>query len=136
MRSARGAFAGVVLVSAHGGNADAWPRCAPGARLEGDAVWCGRPRSPGGDAHAGRTETSLLLAIDPSVVRLDLAEPGCTEPIAATCCRACAASGCARYRPTACWAIPRAPAAEEGRAILAALVDDLAAADVPVARAR
>ena len=39
------------------------------------------PRSPGGDAHAGRTETSLMLAIAPDAVRLELAEPGCTEPL-------------------------------------------------------
>ena len=38
--------------------------------------------SPGGDAHAGRTETSLVLAIAPELVRLDRAEPGCPTPLA------------------------------------------------------
>lgn len=37
----------------------------------------------GGDAHAGRTETSLLLHLAPEAVRLDLAEKGATEPLPA-----------------------------------------------------
>jgi mycofactocin system creatininase family protein len=81
VRSARGAFAGVILVSAHGGNADALAQAAERAEREGDDVvlWAATVR--GGDAHAGRTETSLMLAIDPGAVRLDRAEPGCTEPL-------------------------------------------------------
>ena len=84
VRSARGSFAGVVFVNAHGGQRGgarrlARERCA----AEGDDVLVWRAVTPaGGDAHAGRTETSLLLAIDPGAVRLDLAEPGRTEPIA------------------------------------------------------
>jgi creatinine amidohydrolase/Fe(II)-dependent formamide hydrolase-like protein len=35
----------------------------------------------GGDAHAGRAETSLLLALDPSAVRTDLARAGNTAPL-------------------------------------------------------
>ena len=34
------------------------------------------------DAHAGRTETSLLLALAPSIVHLDHAEAGATAPLA------------------------------------------------------
>ena len=41
------------------------------------AVW---PRLPG-DAHAGRTETSLLLAIAPEAVDMDRAVVGTTTPI-------------------------------------------------------
>ena len=76
VRSARGAFAGVVFVCAHGGNADglraARARAAPprATRL----VW--RRRVAGGDAHAGRTETSLMLAIGPAAVRLERPRPG------------------------------------------------------------
>ena len=36
---------------------------------------------PGGDAHAGRFETSVMLALAPDAVALDAAEPGDTRPI-------------------------------------------------------
>ena len=36
---------------------------------------------PGGDAHAGRTETSILLELDPTVVRTDAAQIGNTAPL-------------------------------------------------------
>jgi creatinine amidohydrolase len=81
VRSARSAFAGVVLISAHGGNQEGLTLAGERLLADGDAVliWTATPR--GGDAHAGRTETSLMLAIDPGAVRLDLAEAGCTEPL-------------------------------------------------------
>ena len=44
---------------------------------------CGmRGWAGGGDAHAGRTETSLMLALAPSEVLLDRAAAGDTRPIA------------------------------------------------------
>ena len=82
VRSARPSFAGVVLVNAHGGNEEALAAVRRRCTGEGDDVLVWRATTPGGDAHAGRTETSLLLAIDPEAVRLELAEPGRTEPIA------------------------------------------------------
>ena len=83
VRSARRSFAGVVLVNAHGGNEEALAAVAArAARPRATRCSSGAPTTPGGDAHAGRTETSLMLAIDPAAVRLELAEPGCTEPIA------------------------------------------------------
>ncbi len=83
VRSARSSFAGVVLVSAHGGNEDALVAVSRRCTAEGDDVLVWRATTAGGDAHAGRTETSLMLAIDPGTVRLEWAEPGCTEPLAA-----------------------------------------------------
>jgi mycofactocin precursor peptide peptidase len=75
------AFAGVVFVSGHGGNAG--PLAAAVARLgaEGRNVLGWAPKIPGGDAHAGRTETSLLLALAPTSVRLAAAEPGDARPL-------------------------------------------------------
>ena len=58
---------------------------APSPRPKVTTCSCGGRRTQGGDAHAGRTETSLMLAIDPSAVRLELAEPGCTEPLPSSC---------------------------------------------------
>jgi len=74
-RSAAHDYAHVALVSTHGGNAE--PVAAAVARLtgEGKSVSCWSPRWPG-DLHAGRTETSVMLAIAPERVHLDRAEAG------------------------------------------------------------
>ena len=65
--------AGLVLVNGHGGNAT--PSTPPSRTLaaEGRAVLAWWPAVAGGDAHAGRTETSLMLALDPPAVRLERA---------------------------------------------------------------
>jgi len=78
-RSADG-FAGVVLVNGHGGNAVAVGRAVATLTTEGRRVLPWWPSIAGGDAHAGRTETSILLALDPAVVYLDRAAPGNTAP--------------------------------------------------------
>ena len=56
-------FAGVVLVSWHGGNAEAVAEAVARSRADGRDVSRWEPRLPGGgDVHAGRIETSLMLA--------------------------------------------------------------------------
>ncbi len=71
----------VVLVNAHGGNLDAVTGAVKQLLDEGHEVaWV--PCSVAGDAHAGHTETSLLLHLAPWLVRPDRAEPGNTRPIA------------------------------------------------------
>lgn len=77
------AFAGVVLVSGHGGNAAPLAAAVATLRAEGRDVMAWTPRVPDGDAHAGRTETSLLLALAPESVRVEAAEPGDVRPLAA-----------------------------------------------------
>ena len=81
VRSVRRWSAGVVLLSAHGGNAEALRTVAGTAAVEGDRVLVWPVVVPGGDAHAGRTETSLLLALDASAVRRAAAAPGATAPV-------------------------------------------------------
>ena len=74
--------AGIVFVNGHGGNHA--PVNSAVATLESEgrhalAWWPRWPRRGDGgpaDLHAGRIETSLLLAIDPGLVRLELAAPG------------------------------------------------------------
>jgi creatinine amidohydrolase len=83
VRSARTSFAGVVVISAHGGNDEGLSLAEERCRAEGDAVLVWTAVARGGDAHAGRTETSLMLAIDEGSVRTHLAERGCTEPLEA-----------------------------------------------------
>ncbi|MFI6431175.1 mycofactocin biosynthesis peptidyl-dipeptidase MftE [Rhodococcus oryzae] len=73
----------VLLVNGHGGNAPTLAKAVALLRYEGrDVAWL--PCAvPGADAHAGRTETSLLLHLSPGDVRMDRAQPGITEPIGA-----------------------------------------------------
>jgi len=79
-RSATCTWDRIVFVCTHGGNRDAVARASRRLRGEGcDArVWA--PRW-GGDAHAGRTETSLMLAIDPERVDVGASATGITEPL-------------------------------------------------------
>jgi mycofactocin precursor peptide peptidase len=82
------AFAGVVFVSAHGGNLEALSRAVARLGSEGRrARWWspGRGELPSGltgDAHAGHTETSVMLALDGAAVRTAAAEPGNPTPLA------------------------------------------------------
>jgi mycofactocin system creatininase family protein len=127
VRSARRSFAGVVFVNAHGGNEEALVSVQRRCAGEGDDVLVWRAMTPGGDAHAGRTETSLLLAIDPGAVRLHLAEPGRTEPIATLLPRL-RAEGVRPVSSSGVLGDPTGANAEEGQALLDALVCDLTAA--------
>jgi creatinine amidohydrolase len=74
-RSAATGFDGTVVVSSHGGNAAPLSRAMSQLAEEGHPVWSWSPSWPG-DLHAGRTETSLMLAIAPDRVHLDRARPG------------------------------------------------------------
>jgi mycofactocin system creatininase family protein len=77
-----GRWAGrLLVVNGHGGNLEALRTAVPRLRAEGrDVAWfpCG---VPGGDAHAGRTETSVMLHVEPAAVREALAAAGNTTPI-------------------------------------------------------
>jgi mycofactocin system creatininase family protein len=61
-RSATETFDRVLFVNAHGGNAAPLAAAVELLRAEGRDVGAWTPRF-GGDAHAGRTETSLMLAL-------------------------------------------------------------------------
>jgi mycofactocin precursor peptide peptidase len=127
VRSSRGAFRGVVLVCAHGGNQEALAAVRRRSAAEGDDVLAWTVAPAGGDAHAGRTETSLMLALDPEAVRLDAAVAGCTEPLDALLPRLRAVG----VRPVSSNGVlgdPAGASAEEGRSLLSSLVSDLAGA--------
>lgn len=127
VRSARRAFSGVVIVNAHGGNEEALVAVERRGTDEGDDVLVWRPRVEGGDAHAGRTETSLLLAIAPETVRIPLAEAGPTEPIAALLPRL-RLEGVRPVSSSGVLGDPAGASAAEGESLLDALVHDLAGA--------
>ena len=81
VRSATRTFDAVLIVSAHGGNLECVTRAVTRLRGEGRDVELFAP-SVGGDAHAGRTETSLMLALAPSRVRMNAAVAGDLRPMA------------------------------------------------------
>ena len=79
VRSATDTFSHVLLVSAHGGNGEPLARAVARLRDEGRDVRSFAP-SWDGDAHAGRTETALQLALHPTLVGATR-EPGDCRPL-------------------------------------------------------
>lgn len=118
------AFAGTVLVNGHGGNLDALRRMHDLSTAEGRRVLVWSPSMPGADAHAGRTETSLLLAIDASCVRTDVMAPGVTAPLVELVDRL-RRDGVRAVSPTGVLGDPTGATAEEGMRLLTLMIDDL-----------
>jgi creatinine amidohydrolase len=123
-RSATCTWPRVLLLSTHGGNLQAVRRAERCLRDEGREVRVWVPNWAG-DAHAGQTETSLMLAIDPARVRLWAAEPGATEPIGTLMPRL-AAAGVAGVSGNGVLGDPAGASALEGRRLLDAAVTSLA----------
>ena len=80
-RHASAHWLAVLFVNGHGGNADAVAAATSRLVFEGRRAHAWHAGLPGGDAHAGRTETSIMLALAPDTVRLDEAAAGDTRPI-------------------------------------------------------
>lgn len=114
---------GVVFINGHGGNAQAVREATDLLRSEGRNVLAWWPQIVGGDAHAGRTETSLMLAIAPHAVRLDQAVAGRTEPLP-TLIPQLLEDGVISVSPNGVLGDPRGASAKEGRELLAQLVND------------
>lgn len=70
----------LLVVNGHGGNAVPLRRAVQRLRGEGRDVAWWHCSVPGADAHAGRAETSLMLAVRPENVHRD-ARPGRTESL-------------------------------------------------------
>lgn len=117
---------GVVLVNGHGGNATAVDRAVRRLTDEGRRVVAWWPRIPHGDAHAGLTETSLMLAIAPHLVRSHLAEAGRTEPVRELLDEL-RRGGVRSVSPNGVLGDPTDADAAQGRALLTRLVVDLVA---------
>jgi creatinine amidohydrolase len=117
----------LLVVNGHGGNLDALSAAGQLLRREGrDVAWF--PCSvPGADAHAGRSETSLMLHVEPGEVRRDRALPGVTTPLGELLPRL-RADGVRAVSPTGVLGDPAGASAEEGAAQLAGLADRLVAA--------
>jgi mycofactocin precursor peptide peptidase len=111
----------IVFVNGHGGNLSAVTTACSQLVAEAHAVaWV--PCSSAGDAHAGRTETSLMLHLARSLVRLDRREPGNTTPLRQLMPQL-VASGVRTVSPNGVLGDPTKATAAEGAAIFAAMVE-------------
>ncbi|MFR9797753.1 mycofactocin biosynthesis peptidyl-dipeptidase MftE [Streptomyces sp. MS06] len=110
-----------VLVNGHGGNAVAVGTALAQLRGEGhDVAWLGCG-TPGGDAHAGRSETSLMLHLAPEQVRLSAAVAGDTRPLEVLLPHL-VADGVRAVSPSGVLGDPTGATAEQGRALLEEMV--------------
>jgi creatinine amidohydrolase len=81
-RSANETFPRILLVSTHGGNRELVGRAVGRLRAERRDVRAWSPReSWPGDTHAGRAETSIMLALHPGLVRMERATAGPDRPL-------------------------------------------------------
>ncbi|HEY2480109.1 MAG TPA: mycofactocin biosynthesis peptidyl-dipeptidase MftE [Solirubrobacterales bacterium] len=150
-RSASETFDRLLLINGHGGNAAPLAAAVDRLRAEGRDARAWSPRF-GGDAHAGRTETSLMLALDemtesgrplallPGVrttancapgqttteVRARLAEAGNDTPLVELI-EELRSEGVRAVSPNGVLGDPTGASAAEGRALFAAALDDLCA---------
>jgi len=122
VRSAGASFGRVLLLSGHGGNAGPLARAAMLLRAEGHDV---RVWSPPwrGDAHAGRTETSVQLALGARALA-EQARAGATGALAELL-PAFYASGVLRISPNGVLGDPAGADTDEGHDLLASAAADL-----------
>jgi len=113
----------VLLLNGHGGNLEPVRRAVALLQHEGRDVRAWGPRF-GGDAHAGRTETSVLLALGRPVG--DERPVGATEPVAELM-TALRAGGVRAVSDNGVLGDARGASAEEGEMLLAGAVEDLEA---------
>ncbi|GAB6898136.1 mycofactocin biosynthesis peptidyl-dipeptidase MftE [Kineosporia succinea] len=122
-RSAGETYRRQVYVNAHGGNAVPAVRAVRKLRAESRDVllWMA---TWDGDAHAGRTETSLQLALHPELVYEELAEAGNTTPVRELI-SALRAGGLRAVTENGVLGDPAGASAEEGERLVQRLVDGL-----------
>ncbi len=119
--------AGVVLVNGHGGNRVPVERAVRVLHAEQRRVFAWWPTIPGGDAHAGDTETSIMLALAPDLVRMHRAEVGNTEPLT-DLLDEMVAGGVRAVSANGVLGDPRHASASHGRNLMTRLNIDLVAA--------
>lgn len=115
-----------VFVNAHGGNLHALHRAVGQLRGEGhDVAWvpCATEEV---DLHAGLTETSLMLHLRPSSVRLERAVAGSTAPLREIL-PSLVEHGVQAVSPNGVLGDPAGATAAHGRAVLADLIDRVTA---------
>jgi mycofactocin system creatininase family protein len=112
----------LVFVNGHGGNVEALATAAALLRYEGrDVGWCSCS-AENADAHAGHTETSVLLHISPADVWIDERVPGNSAPLGQLM-PAMRQGGIAAVSEVGILGDPTTATAEEGARIFAEMVD-------------
>ena len=114
----------MLFINGHGGNLDALGSAVGHMRGEGhDVAWidCAMP---GGDAHAGHAETSLMLVLDPEHVGSYEQIQGNTEPIQ-TLLPHLRSSGIAAVSANGVLGDARTASAEHGRHLLEEAAEDM-----------
>jgi mycofactocin precursor peptide peptidase len=114
----------MLLVNGHGGNVPAIGGALSLLRAEGRACHAWNAGLPGADAHAGRFETSIMLALAPDEVRLAGAAPGERGPLAEIM-PALRTRGVRAVSPNGVLGDPAGASAAEGTRLLARLVAGL-----------
>jgi creatinine amidohydrolase len=123
-RSLTGPCSAVVFASGHGGNADALAAATSLLGAEGRSVRTWTPAVPGGDAHAGHTETSIMLALEPGLVHHYGDVVGDARPLT-DLIDELRSAGVEAVSTTGVLGDPSGSTAAEGREILDGLVADL-----------
>jgi mycofactocin system creatininase family protein len=112
----------LVFVNGHGGNAEAVAGATALLREEGrDAAWCPCAVAAG-DAHAGHTETSVLLHISPEDVWTDEWVPGNGAPLSELI-GPMRRGGIAAVSPAGVLGDPTTASAAEGARLFAEMID-------------
>jgi mycofactocin system creatininase family protein len=112
----------LVFVNGHGGNVQAVAEATALLREEGrDAAWCPCAVA-GGDAHAGHTETSVLLHISPEDVWPEEFVPGNSAPLGELI-EPMRREGIAAVSPVGVLGDPTTASAAEGARLFAEMVD-------------
>jgi creatinine amidohydrolase len=114
----------ILFVNGHGGNLPTLPDAVLQLRAEGrNTAWFGCAIR-GADAHAGRSETSMMLALDATCVRLDAAAAGNTAPLPELM-PLLRSGGTLAASPNGVLGDPSGASTDEGEAMLAELADRL-----------
>jgi mycofactocin precursor peptide peptidase len=114
----------MLLVNGHGGNAAALRAASARLAYEGRVCRVWHATLPGGDAHAGRLETSIMLALAPQAVLMSAAAAGNHLPIEELM-PALRAGGVRAVSPNGVLGDPRGASASEGRKLLTKLTAGL-----------
>jgi len=125
VRSASPTFPRIILISAHGGNRRCVRQAEAQLREDGHDVRAFFP-SWSGDAHAGRVETSLMLALAPDWVHLERAAAGNTSPLPEILPRL-VAHGVRAVSANGVLGDPHGATADEGHALLRRAAAELTA---------
>lgn len=121
-RSAAGWARRLVFVNGHGGNVAALRSATARLRAEGREAGWSPCLAAGGDAHAGHTETSVLLHISPTEVLTDRWLTGNRAPLPELL-GSMRRGGVAAVSPAGVLGDPTTATAAEGRRIFAEMVD-------------